>query len=110
MGVGPRPIPIDKLDTPSLVQALRFMMRPEVQAAATETGQGIKHVSQLLQQSQKLLCRQSLALCCSICTVQLNATQWGSGLVEPELLFMSILYTVFCRWQLSQHDAREISF
>ncbi|KAL0052666.1 hypothetical protein WJX82_005636 [Trebouxia sp. C0006] len=43
MGVGPKPIPIDKLDTPSLVEALLFMMRPEVQAAATETGQGIKH-------------------------------------------------------------------
>jgi sterol 3beta-glucosyltransferase len=69
MGVGPKPIPIDKLDTPSLVEALRFMMRPEVQAAATETGQGIKHVSQLLQHSQKLLCRQSLVLCCNICTV-----------------------------------------
>ena len=69
MGVGPKPIPIDKLDTPSLVEALRFMMRPEVQAAATETGQGIKHVSQLLQQSQKLSCRQFLVLCCSICAV-----------------------------------------
>ncbi len=69
MGVGPKPIPIDKLDTPSLVEALLFMMRPEVQAAATETGQGIKHVSQLLQQSQNLLCRQSLVLCCSICTM-----------------------------------------
>ena len=44
MGVGPKPIPIDKLDTPSLVEALQFMMKPEVQAAAQETGQGIKHV------------------------------------------------------------------
>ncbi|KAA6419998.1 MAG: UDP-Glycosyltransferase superfamily isoform 1 [Trebouxia sp. A1-2] len=43
MGVGPKPIPIDKLDTPSLVEALHFMMKPEVQAAATQTGQGIKH-------------------------------------------------------------------
>ena len=45
MGVGPKPIPIDKLDTPSLAEALRFMMKPEVQAAASVTGQGIKHVS-----------------------------------------------------------------
>ena len=44
MGVGPKPIPIDKLDTPSLVEALKFMMKPEVQAAAQERGQGIKHV------------------------------------------------------------------
>lgn len=44
MGVGPKPIPIDKLDTPSLVDALKFMMKPEVQAAAQERGQGIKHV------------------------------------------------------------------
>ena len=44
MGVGPKPIPIDKLDTPSLVAALKFVLKPEVQAAATETGQGIKHV------------------------------------------------------------------
>ena len=44
MGVGPKPIPIDKLDTPSLVEALNFMMRPEVQAAAQERGGGMKHV------------------------------------------------------------------
>jgi len=69
MGVGPKPIPIDKLDTPSLVEALRFMMRPEVQAAATETGQGIKHVSQLLQPTERLLHRQSLLFCCNVCTV-----------------------------------------
>ena len=48
MGVGPKPIPIDKLDTPSLVKALHFMTQPEVQAAAKETGQGIKHVRTLL--------------------------------------------------------------
>ncbi|KAL3162062.1 hypothetical protein ABBQ38_009126 [Trebouxia sp. C0009 RCD-2024] len=43
MGVGPKPIPIDKLETPLLVEALNFMLKPEVQAAAQETGQGIKH-------------------------------------------------------------------
>lgn len=44
MGVGPKPIPIDKLDTPSLVEALQFMMRPEVQEAAKATGKGIEQV------------------------------------------------------------------
>ena len=44
MGVGPKPIPIDKLDTPSLVEALQFMMRPEVQEAARTTGKGIEQV------------------------------------------------------------------
>lgn len=44
MGVGPKPIPIDKLDTPSLVDALLFMMQPEVQAAAKTTGKGIEQV------------------------------------------------------------------
>ena len=44
MGVGPKPIPIDKLETPLLVDALNFMLKPEVQAAAKETGAGIKHV------------------------------------------------------------------
>ena len=47
MGVGPKPIPIDKLDTPSLVEALRFMTKPEVQAAAKEVGKGIKNVTPL---------------------------------------------------------------
>ena len=44
MGVGPKPIPIDKLDTPSLVEALQFMLRPEVQEAAKKTGKGIEQV------------------------------------------------------------------
>ena len=48
MGVGPKPIPIDKLETPLLVEALNFMLKPEVQAAAKETGQGIKHVCMIL--------------------------------------------------------------
>ena len=58
MGVGPKPIPIDKLDTPSLVEALSFMLKPEVQAAAQERGQGIKHV-----------CIHSVHAFCLYCTM-----------------------------------------
>lgn len=49
MGVGPKPIPIDKLDTPSLVEALQFMVRPEVQEAAKATGKGIEQEDGLVK-------------------------------------------------------------
>lgn len=54
MGVGPKPIPIDKLDTPSLVEALRFMMKPEVQEAARTTGKGIEQVCEQMYHNDPL--------------------------------------------------------
>lgn len=89
MGVGPKPIPIDKLETPLLVDALNFMLKPEVQAAAKETGAGIKHVCSQHQSllhclldpllalvvtdmpSQEVPCTGNhLTLCMSLCRVK----------------------------------------
>ena len=41
-GVGPRPIPIDSLTTKKLVDALRFMQRPEVKMEAEKVSAQIQ--------------------------------------------------------------------
>ena len=44
-GVGPKPIPIDSLTTKKLVEALRYMEKPEVKAEAEKISAQIKSVS-----------------------------------------------------------------
>ena len=65
MAVGPKPIPIDKLSTPLLVEALKFMMKPEVQAAAKDRGQGIKNVS-FLGAAQLHAVQKLQVICCML--------------------------------------------
>ena len=47
-GVGPKPIPIDRLTTKRLVEALTFMQRPEVKDEACKVAALIKQVAHLL--------------------------------------------------------------
>ena len=47
MGVGPPPLPIDKLTTEGLIEALEFMRKPEAQEAARKAAANIAKVRPL---------------------------------------------------------------
>lgn len=51
MGLGPEPIPVDKLTTAKLVAALRFMQRAEVKTAAQAAAEQIGKVCSRVRRS-----------------------------------------------------------
>ena len=44
MGIGPKPLPIDKFTTEGLIEGLEFMRKPEVQEAARKIAASVAKV------------------------------------------------------------------